>query len=73
MFHEASNGPGSDRPKSAGWNARQARVAALLASGSTIRDAAAESGAGERTVHGWLDSPAYRAFVAKEKPVFQGD
>jgi hypothetical protein len=45
------------------WNARQERVAALLASGSTIRDAAAESGAGERTVHSWLDDPAYRTFV----------
>jgi hypothetical protein len=45
------------------WNARQERVAALLASGSTIRDAAVESGAGERTIHSWLDDPAYRAFV----------
>jgi hypothetical protein len=45
------------------WNARQERVAALLASGSTIRDAAVESGAGERTIHSWLDDPANRAFV----------
>ena len=51
-------------PADAGpWSARQERVAALLASGSTIRDAAAELGAGERTVHSWLDDPAYRAFV----------
>jgi hypothetical protein len=48
----------------ADWNARQQRVAVLLASGSTIRSAAAETSTGERTIHGWLDSPAYRAFVA---------
>jgi hypothetical protein len=56
-----------DRPtethESGPWNARQERVAALLASGSTIRDTAVESGAGERTIHSWLDDPAYRAFV----------
>ena len=46
------------------WNARQERVAVLLASGSTIREAAAATRAGERTVHGWLDDPGYRAFVA---------
>jgi hypothetical protein len=33
----------------ADWNARQQRVAVLLASGSTIRNAAAETATGERT------------------------
>ena len=54
-----SNGPGP-------WNPRQERVAVLLASGSTVVQAA-ETGAGERTVHGWLDNPAYRAFVARTR------
>jgi hypothetical protein len=48
----------------ADWNARQQRVAVLLSSGSTIRNAATETSTGERTVYGWLDDPAYRAFVA---------
>jgi hypothetical protein len=48
----------------ADWNARQQRVAALLASGSTIRNAAAETSAGERTIYHWLDDAGYRAFVA---------
>ena len=49
------------------WNPRQERVAVLLASGSTVVQAAAETGAGERTVHGWLDNPGYRAFVARTR------
>jgi hypothetical protein len=48
----------------ADWNYRRQRVAVLLASGSSIRAAAAETSTGERTIHGWLDDPAYRAFVA---------
>ncbi len=49
------------------WNARQERVAVLLASGSTVVQTAAETGAGERTIHGWLDNPTYRAFVARTR------
>jgi hypothetical protein len=48
----------------ADWNARQQRVAVLLAAGSTIRNTAAETSTGERTIHGWLDDPAYRRLVA---------
>ncbi len=59
-----NDAPEPDGPESGPWNGRQQRVAVLLASGSTVRDAAAEAGAGERTVHGWLDDPAFRAFVA---------
>jgi hypothetical protein len=48
----------------ADWNARQQRIAVLLASGSTIRNAAAETSTGERTIYHWLDDAGYRAFVA---------
>jgi hypothetical protein len=59
-----SDAIGGNRQAMADWNARQQRVAVLLASGSTIRDAAAESSVGERTIHTWLDDPAFRAFVS---------
>lgn len=52
------------RQTMAGWNARQQRVAVLLASGSTIRNAAAETSTGERTIYTWLDDTGYRAFIA---------
>lgn len=68
MDVHTNGGIGSARSEAAGpspWNARQERVAVLLASGSTIRDAAAETRVGERTIHGWLDDPGYRAFVAE--------
>jgi len=42
-------------------SAKQDTVALLIASGKTVRDAAAEAGAGERTVYTWLsDSQAFR-------------
>jgi hypothetical protein len=49
--------------ESATWNARQERVAVLLAAGRSIKAAAEEVGVGERTAHSWLDRPDYRAFV----------
>lgn len=53
-----------NRQSTALWNAKQERVALLIASGRTIKDAAAEAGAGERTVHTWLEDQAYRAHVS---------
>ena len=39
-------------------------VAALLASGKSVVDAASQAKVGERTIHRWLDDPAFRAHVA---------
>jgi hypothetical protein len=46
--------------------AKQDRVAVLLAGGAAIKDAAAQCGVGERTVHGWLerDGP-FKALVSR--------
>jgi hypothetical protein len=49
--------------ETATWNARQERVAVLLAAGRSIKAAAEEAGVGERTAHSWLDRPDYRGFV----------
>jgi hypothetical protein len=46
-------------------NARQERVALLIAAGRTVKDAAAEAGAGERTVYAWLADTGFRALVAE--------
>jgi hypothetical protein len=46
------------------FNARQESVAVLLASGRSIRDAAAETTVGERTIHTWLNEPGFRAAVS---------
>src|SRR3954451_10471727 len=53
-----------NRQEPATWTAKQERVALLLASGKTAVAAAAEAGAGERTVRLWLEDPGYRALVA---------
>src|SRR4051794_13862781 len=53
------------RQPTATWNAKQERLAILLASGRSVKDAAVEAGIGERTAHTWLDDPAYRAFIAE--------
>jgi hypothetical protein len=50
-------------PQSA-WSASQTRAAGLLASGLSIKGAALDAQIGLRTLHTWLDDPAYRAFVA---------
>lgn len=57
-----SNGAAAERR---GWNSRQERAAIMLASGSTVVDAATATGAGVRTIHAWLDDPAYMGFVAR--------
>jgi hypothetical protein len=46
------------------FNARQRSVAILLASGRSIRDAAAETSVGERTIHTWLNEPGFRAAIS---------
>jgi hypothetical protein len=52
------------RQPTAVGNARQERVALLLASGRTIKEAAAECRVGERTVHTWLGDPDFRGMVS---------
>ncbi|MDB5349196.1 MAG: hypothetical protein JWN86_443 [Planctomycetota bacterium] len=47
------------------WNAKQERVALLLAAGRSIKGAAKASEVGERTAHDWLADKDYRAFVAE--------
>jgi hypothetical protein len=47
----------------ANQEAKQDRAAVLLASGRAIKDAAAETGIGERTLHTWLSNPRFRAKV----------
>jgi hypothetical protein len=44
-------------------NGRREAVALALARGRTVRDAAADCGVGERTVHTWLRDPDFRARV----------
>jgi hypothetical protein len=52
------------RQPAALWNAKQERLALLLAAGRTIKSAAEEVKVGERTAHSWLGDPRYRALVA---------
>jgi HEAT repeat protein len=47
------------------FSAKQEQVALLLASGRSIKDVAAEGGAGERTVYCWLAEDGFRALVAE--------
>ena len=47
------------------WTSKQEHVALLIASGKSIKDAAAECGAGERTAHTWLKDPGYRSLIAE--------
>ena len=47
------------------WNAKQERVALLIAAGRTIKGAARASDVGERTAHEWLADSEYRAFVGQ--------
>jgi hypothetical protein len=44
-------------------NGRREAVALALASGRTVRDAAHETGVGERTVHTWLTDESFCALV----------
>jgi hypothetical protein len=53
------------RRESATWNAKQERLALLLASGWSIKAAATEAGTGERTAHTWLSNSAFRAYVSE--------
>jgi hypothetical protein len=46
------------------WNAKQERLALLLASGRTIKASAKEIKVGERTAYTWLADARYRALVA---------
>jgi hypothetical protein len=46
-------------------NGRRWAVALALATGRTVRDAAAACGAGERTVYTWLKDPAFVGRVAQ--------
>jgi hypothetical protein len=46
------------------FTAKQEQVALLLAAGRSIKEAAAEGGAGERTVYRWLAEDGFRALVA---------
>jgi hypothetical protein len=47
-----------------GFPAKMDRAAALLASGLTVRAAAAKVSVNERTVHTWRDDPAFVKLVA---------
>ena len=51
------------RQPTATFTAKQERTALLLAAGKGVKAAAAEVGAGERTVHTWLGDDDYRAYV----------
>src|SRR5262249_19699879 len=53
------------RQTTADWSPKQARAAALLAAGRTVRETAAECHAGERTIPTWLGNPTYRASVSE--------
>jgi hypothetical protein len=46
-------------------NARQERLALLLAGGHAIKSAAAEVRIGERTAHTWLEDPCFRSRVSE--------
>jgi hypothetical protein len=46
------------------WSPKQERLAVLIASGRSIKAAAADAECGERTAHDWLAEPGFRSFVA---------
>ena len=48
-----------------GLSAKQELAALSLAAGASIRAAAKNAEAGERTLHTWLDDPAFKARVAQ--------
>jgi hypothetical protein len=50
--------------RSAGWEAKQGRLAILLAQGQTIKEAAAELRIGERTAYTWLADRRFEAHVS---------
>jgi hypothetical protein len=60
----AVGGNGMFLQPTAVWNAKQERLALLLAGGRTIKSAAGEVKVGERTAFTWLADPRYRALVA---------
>ena len=58
----AQNGPESGKP---GLTARQKRTLPILASASSIAEAARLSDVGRRTLHRWLDDPDFRDELAR--------
>lgn len=53
-----------NRQSPATWNAKQERLAFLIASGRGIKAAASEVEIGERTAHTWLDHPGFRYLIS---------
>ena len=58
----AQNGTETEKP---GFTARQKRALPILASASSIAEAARLSDVGRRTLHRWLDDPDFRDELAK--------
>jgi len=54
-------------------NAKQRRVAELLAAGKTRLEAAKQAGVGERTVYLWLKDEAFRAYLRAEESRLRGE
>jgi hypothetical protein len=61
------------RQKSATLTAKQDRAAVLLASGLPIRDAANQVGAGERTVHTWLEDEKFTRLIDRYRAKLIGE
>lgn len=51
------------RQQTAASNAKQERVAFLMAAGRSVKAAAEESGVGERTIHTWLKDSEFKTLV----------
>lgn len=48
-----------------GYSMKQERLAALVASGASLRAAAASAKVGERTAYSWMADPQFRVHVAR--------
>jgi DNA-binding CsgD family transcriptional regulator len=48
-------------------SAKQKRVAELLASGATRREAATQAGVSERVIYNWLNNESFRAHIRAEQ------
>jgi len=54
-------------------SAKQKRVAELLASGATRREAATQAGVSERVIYNWLNNESFRAYIRAEQARLRGE
>jgi DNA-binding CsgD family transcriptional regulator len=54
-------------------SAKQKRVAELLASGATRREAATQAGVSERVIYNWLNNESFRAHIRAEQARLRGE